>query len=139
MEILATYNAADLLLPFLCLRCEKEGFSDTKLRQMLFNAYMSKLWKVNQALDSRFGFMKSSVVDDRRNHMQNKQSCRFDDDLRLQQLIKEKVLLEYEIKYVLKLLFVIFLCFESRLKYKQSLQKKVKFFSNIVLRFFQNF
>lgn len=46
MDILSKYNEADLLLPFLLLCCEKKP-TDSSLCQLLFNAYMSKLGKLN--------------------------------------------------------------------------------------------
>uniref|UniRef100_A0A915D9X9 Uncharacterized protein n=1 Tax=Ditylenchus dipsaci TaxID=166011 RepID=A0A915D9X9_9BILA len=51
MEALNEYHQADLLLPFLSLKCEKEP-ADATLRQFLFNAYMTKLWRINQQEDN---------------------------------------------------------------------------------------
>ncbi|KAI1732815.1 regulator of chromosome condensation (RCC1) repeat domain-containing protein [Ditylenchus destructor] len=46
MDLLNEFSQADLLLPFLSLKCEKDPANVT-LRQFLFNAYMTKLWKLN--------------------------------------------------------------------------------------------
>lgn len=56
MEILKKYNEGDLLLPFLLIRCEKDPL-DSALRQLLFNAYMSKLGKFNYSLKNEKAIM----------------------------------------------------------------------------------
>lgn len=50
MNLLNEFNEGDLLLPFLAIKCEKYP-TNSILRQYLFNAYMTKMWRISQLSD----------------------------------------------------------------------------------------
>lgn len=81
MDIFSKYNKADLLIPLLLSFCEKNP-TDSDHCQLLFNAYISKLSKLNYKLKNE------------KKHLSNV-SCSSD---KIKQLLNEKEMLEYELK-----------------------------------------